>query len=333
MALVARGDDVDVVAIGEVERDSLFRVASITKTVTAAAVLLLVEDGAVALDDPIARFLPELAAPVVVRAPESDPGDVVPIARPILVEDILTFLAGWGFPSDFSLPAVQLLSSEVMAWGRPEPFASSQEWVDGLARVPLLRQPGEAWLYNTCSDLQGVLIERASGGTLADFLAERVFVPLGMTDTAFFVPEAKRARLAPVHTADGGPGHDDVPYAEPGFASGAGGLVSTADDWLRFGRMLLADGGGLLSPESVRRMTSNHISRAQSDEAAIFLEGEGWGYGGSVRADGRFGWVGGSGTTAHILPASGTVAILLTQVPMTGPTPTPLMRDFWAAAT
>jgi CubicO group peptidase (beta-lactamase class C family) len=332
VGLIAREGDVEVVAFGAAERDSLFRIASITKPITAAAVMLLVDEGRIALDDPIERLVPELASPVVVRTPESPVHDVVKVVRPILVADVLDSRAGWGFPSDFSLPAVQLVFQEVFTWGRSEPFASSQEWIDGLARVPLLYQPGEAWLYNVCSDLQGVLIERASGLELDNFLAERIFEPLGMRDTAFHVPAAKRSRLVPAYAADGEPLPDDVPSWPPGFASGAGGLVSTADDWLRFGRMLLAGGGGLLSRESLDRMTTNHLTEAQRSAAHLFLEGEGWGFGGSVRADGRYGWVGGSGTSAHVLPATGTVAILLTQVQMAGPTPAPLMRDFWAVA-
>ena len=123
----------------------------------------------------------------------------------------------------------------------------------------------------------------------------------------------------------------------PAFPSGAGGLVSTVDDWYRFGRMLLRDGGGLLSPESLRRMMTDHLTPAQRDAGRLFLEGQGWGYGGSVdvaRIDpwnvpGRYGWVGGTGTAAHVVPATTSVTILLTQVQMSGPTPPAVMRDFW----
>lgn len=123
----------------------------------------------------------------------------------------------------------------------------------------------------------------------------------------------------------------------PAFPSGGGGLVSTADDWLAFARLLLEGGGGLLSPASVSRLTSNHLSAVQRERARLFLEGQGWGYGGQVdvapldrwNVPGRYGWVGGTGTTAHVVPATGTVTILLTQVAMENPTPTPLMRDFW----
>jgi CubicO group peptidase (beta-lactamase class C family) len=332
VALVAQDGDVEVATYGDAERDTIFRVASVTKPMTAAAVMLLVDGGSVALDDPIGRWFPELAEPVVLRTPASALDDVVPAARPITVEDVLTFRAGWGFPSDFSLPGVQAIFQYVMTWDRPEPFSGSNEWVDGLTHVPLLAQPGELWLYNTCSDLQGVLVERVTGDPFAAFLAERILEPLGMVDTAFHVPADKRTRLADGYSADGEPEPFDTPQEPPAFASGAGGLHSTVDDLLAFGRMLLAGGGGIVSRESVRLMTTNHLTDEQRAASTLFLEGEGWGFGGAVRDDGRYGWVGGSGTTAHVHPATATVAVLLTQVQMTGPTPPDLMRDFWAAS-
>jgi CubicO group peptidase (beta-lactamase class C family) len=324
-ALVARGDDVEVAAAGEIAPDSIARIASITKPITAAALMLLVDDGLMALDDPIARWLPELAAPRVVRTPESALDDVVPAARPISVEDLLTFRAGWGFPSDFSLPAVVELFQKLPVFGTQ---LTPEEWLATLAEVPMLRQPGEAWLYNTCSDIQGVLIARVAGMPLPQFLAERVFEPLGMTDTAFYVPAEKLDRLPPVHGT-----FDPERWAEPPvFASGAGGLVSTLADWHRFGRMLLADGDGLLTAGSVGLITTDHLTQEQRDASTLFLEGDGWGYGGAVAADGRYGWVGGTGTSAHVVPSTGTVGVLFTQVEMTGPTPTPLMREFWRYA-
>ena len=193
-ALVARAENVEVVAQGELEADSIVRLASITKPITAAAVMLLVDEGLVALDDPIARWLPELASPRVVRTPQSAIDDVVAVARPITVEDVLSFRAGWGFPSDFSLPAVAELFQRLPVFG---PREAPDEWLATLARVPMLRQPGEAWLYNTCSDVQGVLIARVSGRPLPEFLAERIFEPLGMSDTGFHVPREKLDRLPP----------------------------------------------------------------------------------------------------------------------------------------
>lgn len=357
VALVARGDRVVVEAVGSLDveggapmaRDSIFRIASIGKPVVAAAVMMLVDDGAIGLDDPVDRWLPELAKPTVVRTPASPVDDVVPARRPITVADLLSSRAGWGFPSDFTLPQVQALFTVQPDGRRPDALPSPDTWLADLARVPLLYQPGEAWLYNTCSDLQGVLISRVADRPLPEFLAERVLEPLGMKDTAFTVPASERGRFARYYRPDdeGGltlvDGPDGEWSAMPAFPSGAGGLASTADDWLAFARMLLADGTvagrSLLSADSVRRMTTNHLTPAQRDIGALFLEGQGWGYGAQVdiaptdpwNVPGRYGWTGGTGTTGHLVPSTGTVALLLTQTGMTGPTPTPLMRDFWRA--
>src|SRR5215475_9852684 len=266
VGLVARGGKVEVQAVGssdadgssQMARDSIFRIATITKPITAAAMMMLVEDGRIALEDPVGRWLPELAAPTVVRTPASPVGDVVPAARPITVADLLTFRAGYGFPSDFSLPVVGLLFSELKQ-GPPQPqtVAAPDEWMAALSRIPLLHQPGEAWLYNTCSDILGVLIARVSGSSLPEFLAERLFEPLGMVDTGFEVPAGKLDRFTSYYRTDPAGGLElvDAPDGQwsspPAFPSGAGGLVSTVDDWQCFARMLLAGSAGdspLLSP-------------------------------------------------------------------------------------
>jgi CubicO group peptidase (beta-lactamase class C family) len=357
VALAAVGDQIEVQAVGfaDVEgtrpmaRDSIFRIASITKPVTAAAVMMLVGDGQIGLDDPVRRWLPELASPVVVRTPASPVEDVVPAVRPVTVADLLTFRAGYGFPSDFSLPAVGLLFSELKQ-GPPQPqlVPAPDEWMATLSRIPLLCQPGEAWLYNTGSDILGVLIARVCGRPLPEFLAERLFDPLGMVDTGFEVPPGKLSRFTSFYRTDpaGGVELVDAPDGQwsspPAFPSGAGGLVSTVDDWHRFARMLLAggsaDGRQLLSAASVRQMTTDQLTQSQRDASRLFLEGQGWGFGGSVDVEaidpwnvpGRYGWVGGTGTAAHITPSTGAVTILLTQLETPGPTPPALMRDFWA---
>ncbi|MFG3239765.1 serine hydrolase domain-containing protein [Streptomyces sp. NPDC048157] len=362
VGLVARGDRVEVAAVGYADvggtvpmaRDSIFRIASMTKPVTAAAAMVLVDEGRIALDEPVRQWLPELAAPMVVRTPASPVDDVVPAERVITVADLLTFRAGYGFPPDFSLPAVRLLFSELKQGAlRPQEVAAPDAWMAALSGIPLLHQPGAAWLYNTCSDILGVLIARVSDRSLPEFLTERLFEPLGMADTGFAVPPAGADRFTSLYrTAPEGDGLrlSDAPDGQwssvPAFASGAGGLVSTVDDWYAFARMLLAEGhagkGGrrLLSAESVRLMTTDHLTRAQRDGGAMFLEGQGWGYGGSVDVEavepwnvpGRYGWVGGSGTAGHLTPATNTVALLLTQLEMTGPTPPTPVREFWKYA-
>ncbi|QKV79276.1 serine hydrolase [Amycolatopsis sp. Hca4] len=357
VALVARGEQVEAAAVGSADvegtvpmaRDSLFRIASLTKPITAAAVLLLVDDGELALDDPIARWLPELAAPVVVRTPDGPVDDVVPAVRPVTVADLLAFRCGYGLAADMTLPAVDLLL-QVLGHPAASPRALSPDaWLAALAQVPMLHQPGEAWLFETGSDLQGVLIARASGRPLPDFLAERLFEPLGMADTGFTVPTAALGRFTSAYRrGEDGLRLIDSPEgrwsAPPPFPSGAGGLVSTADDLLAFARFLrdggTAAGHRLLTPESVHRMTTDHLTPAQRAAARPFLRGQGWGYGGSVDVDpqepwevpGRYGWVGGAGTALHLVPSTGTVSVLLTQVELTSPEPTPLMKQVWTYA-
>jgi CubicO group peptidase (beta-lactamase class C family) len=359
VGLVARGDHTEVAVAGSVAtggapmaRDSIFRLASITKPITAAAVMTLVEEGQLGLDAPVGHWLPELAEPKVVRTPASAVDDVVPATRPITVFDLLSSQAGYGFASDFTLPAIQRLFSVQKDGREVASFPPPDTWIAELAQIPLLYQPGDAWLYDTCSTLQGILIARVAGQSLPGFLAERIFAPLGMTDTAFEVPAAKRDRFTSYYQT--GPGGElelaDGPggqwSTQPAFPLGNGGLAGTAGDWLAFARMLLAGGtaaGGkrLLTADSVRLMTTDHTTPRQREIGQLFLEGQGWGFGGSVditpidpwNVPGRYGWVGGTGTSAHITPSTGTIAILLTQVAADSPVPPQWMRDFWHHAT
>lgn len=320
-------------------RDTIFRIASLTKPITAAAVLMLVEDGVLDLNSPVDRWLPEIASPVVVRTPASPVDDVVPSARPITVYDLLTSQAGWGWPSDFSLPAIQALFSVQLDGREVQSFPATDEWMAALAKVPMLYQPGESWLYDTCSTLQGVLVGRVTG-SLPDFLAERVFAPLGMSDSGFTVTDVDR--FTSFYKAGALADPPDGQWSTmPAFPLGSGGLAGTVDDWLAFARMLLAGGvgptGRLLSADSVRLMTTDHTTPAQREIGELFLEGQGWGMGGSVdiaptepwHVVGRYGWVGGTGTSAHIVPSTGTVAIMFTQAGMDDPVPTTWMREFW----
>jgi CubicO group peptidase (beta-lactamase class C family) len=352
-ALAAGPGGTEIAAVGEATMggadmtpDSIFRIASITKPITAAAVLALIDDGVLAFGDPVSRWLPELAAPSVVRTPTSPVDDVVPAERPITVEDLLVSRAGYGFASDFSLPAVQALFAVQRDGREVASFPPPDVWLAELARVPMAYQPGEAFLYDTCSTLQGILVARASEQSFPDFLAERFFGPLGMTDTAFEVPAAKRERFTSYYRrTDDGFELADAPDGQwstlPPHPLGNGGLASTARDWLAFGRMLLsggdAPGGRVLSASSVRRMTTDHTTPAQRKIGELFLDGQGWGYGGAVdiaatgpwTVPGRYGWVGGSGTTAHVIPSAGTVAIMLTQVGADSPVTPEWMRAFW----
>ncbi|WP_405463818.1 beta-lactamase family protein [Streptomyces anulatus] len=362
VALVSRGGRTEVAAAGTaglagsapMRRDSLFRIASITKPIVAAAAMTLVEDGLIAPADPVAAWLPELAAPLVVRTPQSPVDDVVSAVRPITLLDLLTFRAGYGFPSDFSLPAVAPLFAELKQ-GPPQPQAvpAPDAWMAALSRIPLLHQPGDGWLYSTCSDILGVLIARVADRPLPAYLAERLFEPLGMTDTGFAVEPTALDRFTSYYRAGADSGDDpvlvDAPDGQwnspPAFPSGAGGLVSTVDDWAAFGRMLLAgglndDGRRVLDAESVRQMITDHLTPGQRAASGLFTEGQGWGFGGAVDVEiaapwnvlGRYGWVGGTGTTAHIVPSTGAVAVLLTQMEMSGPAAPQVMRDFWTYA-
>ena len=344
VALVARGDEVTVAVAGEqspggppMARDSLFRLASITKPIMAAATMALVDRGRFALDDPVARWLPELAAPIG-AAPASTARSTTwcPRSGPITVRHLLTFQGGHGFPSDFSVPAVAPLFED-LGQGSPQPQAvvAPDEWMARLARIPLLHQPGEGWTYNTGSDVLGVLLARAEGAPLGDVLADTVLDPLGMDDTGFSVPADALGRMTSWHRRDPDTGElelidppDGQWATEPEFPSGAGGLVSTADDWLAFGRMLLAGGthGGrrVLSAEAVDQMTT---TQAEAEPDSPFLQGQGWGFGGSVDrvvqepwdVIGRYGWVGGTGTAAHVIPSRDAVVIWLSQVELLGP--------------
>ncbi len=358
VALVARGDDVELATAGATEptepggsrpiaRDTLFRIASLTKAVTAALAMQLIEEGLIGQDDPISRWLPELAGPMVVRTPDGPLDDLVPAHRPITVADLLTSRAGWGFPDDFTWPAVGALF--VRGWQQyglqPQLIPAPDEWVKDLSGVPLLYQPGERWLYNTCSDILGVLMARATRMTLPDLMAERVFDPLGMTETSF----AARPDQLDRFTAYYRPGPDGMTLADPptgqwssvpAFPSGAGGLVGTIDDYLAFARTLLPGGSNRLSPQSLQMILSNHLTAEQRAAATRFLDGQGWGSGGAVdvaetepwNVVGRYGWTGGTGMTAHVIPATNTVSILLSTTAMPDPAATPLQKAFWTYA-
>lgn len=339
VALVRRGGETEVAWVGErsvggaaMTRDSLFRIASITKPVVAAATMVLVERGVLGVDESVARLLPELAEPKVLRAVGGPVDDVVPGERAITVRDLLTLRGGHGFPADFGAPVVQLLTERLCQGPqRPGAMPSPDEWMARLREVPLLHQPGEGWTYNTGSEILGVLLARAAGTTLGELLTETVLEPLAMTDTSFWTGEVDRMTSL-YQRGDDGFELVDPPEGQwaspPRFESGAGGLVSTVDDWCAFGRMLLGggthDGRQVLTPESVRLMTTSHV---EGEPDNPFLDGQGWGFGGGVdvrRRDpwnvpGRYGWVGGTGTAGYVIPSTETVVVWLSQVELNGP--------------
>jgi CubicO group peptidase (beta-lactamase class C family) len=356
VALVARGGDVRVEALGvqgtsgaPMRRDSIFRGASITKPLTAALTMALVDDGRVDLDAPVAGLLPELAAPRVLRERDGGLDDTVEADRPITVRHLLTGTAGHGFAT-WESPVIGLLMERLgQAADDIHAVPEPDEWMRRLGQIPLMHQPGEGWTYNASYDVLAVLLGRALGQGFDELMAERLLEPLGMVDSGFHVPFDRLDRFTTMYSRDNDGAlqvSDDVDgvfTTEPAFASGSGGLVTTADDWLAFGRMLLAGGEGprgrVLSEESVRQMTSDQITAEHRELGGFFLDGQGWGFGGGVDTElldvwnvvGRYGWVGGTGTSAYVYPNSGTVAVLLTQVGLADPM-LELLQAFWTVS-
>lgn len=326
------------------QRDAIFRIASLTKPLVAAATMALVDRSRVTLEDRVAEWLPELKDPVVMRHPHGPVDDVVACERPITIRHLLTLQGGHGLVSDFDLPVIQLLLNDLhQGPPRPQKAPTADEWMRRLAAVPLLHQPGEGWTYNTGSDVLGVLLARVEGSSLINVLTETILGPLGMTETGFSVHRSDIHRLASAYRMgnDGRIELTDAPNGQwaspPRFQSGAGGLVSTVDDYLKFTTMLIAGTVGdettPISRESIRMMMTPH---ARAEPGNIFLDDQAWGFGGSVDIDmrqpwnvvGRYGWIGGLGTAAYVIPSSGTAAIWLSQLEMQGPDDFETMSSF-----
>jgi CubicO group peptidase (beta-lactamase class C family) len=348
----AFGDD------GPMKRDSLFRIASLTKPVAAAGAMLLVDEGRLRLEDSVEDLLPELAQRRVLVSLESDLDDTVQAIRPITIEDLLTFKLGFGVilapPDTYPIQtAEQELGLVTLGPPWPPPPYSSDEWMRRFATLPLICQPGEQWLYNTGIQVLGVLLERASGMSLEAFLKERIFEPLQMRDTGFSVPVSERGRQTTAYAPDPESGQlsvwdavDDSYWSRPpAFANASGWLVSTIDDYWAFVQMLLAGGElageRILSKESVELMTRDHLTRKQRVTSHLFLGGNSsWGLGMAVPAIGTesdgiprgFGWDGGSGTTWRSDTMTGLTGILFTQRAMTSPQPPEIFLDFWKGA-
>jgi CubicO group peptidase (beta-lactamase class C family) len=273
------------------------------------------------------------------------------------VRDLLAFTCGIGIlmipPRTY--PIQRAIDDLELGQGYPRPQVAPppDEWMRRLGTLPLIYQPGERWVYNTGSDIQGVLIARASGQPLETFLRERIFDPLGMRDTGFSVPSSKRDRFTTSYLVDplaNGLALCDAPDGQwstpPKFPSGAGGMVSTVDDYLAFAEMMLGRGARgrvrVLKEQSVDEMTRGQLTAAQRDASNDFVNyfvEHDWALGVSVvtghddaGGPGTYGWDGGFGTTWRNEPSTGTATILLTQRAMPSPIPPPVYRDFWRSA-
>ncbi|MGZ0145692.1 serine hydrolase domain-containing protein [Kribbella sp. WER1] len=348
LAVLARRGEVHVEAVGGLSFDSgspamatdtIVRLASMSKPLAAACAMTLVEECALRLDDPIDDLVPELAEMRVLADPLGPLEDTVPAARPITVRDVLAFTLGTGM-----VPEPAPISDALDNLGAPP----LDEWVALLGKVPLVHQPGERWLYDTGSDVLGVLIQRATGKTFGTALRERVFEPLGMKDTGFSVDPASIDRFATAYDHEDGPSGavvQDVPATgrwsrPPVFEGGSGGLVSTAEDYLTFASALLAGGTQVLSPAAVALMTSSQLTREQRAVSGFYpgyFASTSWGLGVGIVTDrthlgpsvGSYGWNGFYGTSWYNDPAEELTAILIQQRAHAGDPLHAFQRDFW----
>jgi CubicO group peptidase (beta-lactamase class C family) len=364
VTLLARGDEVHVDTIGTaaftdrapLERSTIFRIASLTKPITAVAAMALIEAGDLRLDQVVDDLLPELADRRVLRAVDAELDDTVPANRSITVEDLLSYRFGIGSvmapPGSYPYQRAEADLGLQSIGGPPWPPVTHDvdSWIAALGTLPLLHQPGERWLYNTSGQVLGVLLARATGDDLETVIRERVLDPLGMIDTSFTVPTEKLPRLATAYAPD--PETDALSVLDdpadswwstpPSFPDGSGWLVSTIDDYWTFVAMILSGGtlhgARILSPESVTLMTTDRLTASQREGTEVFLgPDDAWGLGLAVPATGTaaplpsgIGWDGGIGTTWRSNPASGVTGIALTQRAVNSPVITPVMADFWA---
>lgn len=364
VTLVSRRGETHVDCVGALsfggapmQRDTLFRITSMTKPMVAAAAMTLVESCKLRLDEPVDDLLPELANRKVLRTPESPLDDVVPAKRSITLRDILSYRMGLGMlfapPETPILRAVE--ASETFCIGPPKPRTklSPDEWMRRLGELPWMHQPGEGWLYNTSGMVLGVLVARASGKPLEAFLRDAIFEPLGMKDTSFQVAKEQRARFATSYWPNPKTSvlevHDEpdgVWSDAPAFPDAAAGLVSTVDDCLAFGRMMLGkgtyEGRRVLSRMSVETMTSDQLPSSVKASSKFFFEEwerRTWGFGMQIvtqrddlaSSPGAFGWDGGYGTAFQADPREDLVTLLMTQ--RAGfPERNPVYRDFRTAA-
>ncbi|MEU6097608.1 serine hydrolase domain-containing protein [Streptomyces sp. NPDC047079] len=325
-----------------VETDTLWRMYSMTKPVTSVAALILLEEGRFGLDTPVADFLPAFAEPRVYVDGSGADIRTRPAQRPILVRHLLTHTAGLTFGFYHTHP-VDALYREAGIESSVVPGTDLAETCEAYARLPLQFEPGSQWNYSVATNVLGRLVEVVSGRDLHDFLAERIFAPLGMEDAGLWVTEEQAPRLAELYGETEGGGITPVPglpvHGRPRLLSGSGGMVSTAYDYHRFMEFLRRrgelDGIRLLSADTVAAMTSNHLpggADLRSYGSAAHREpgkaGLGFGLGVSVVTDpaitqspavrGAFGWSGVATTTFWVDPAHELTVLFLTQLRPTG---------------
>ena len=323
VTLVARhGKIVHFNAVGQldtqktdsIQKNSIFRIYSMTKPVTGVAMMMLYEEGKWQLNDPVSKYIPEFARMKVIVGKNDDGTPKVEDARrSMTMRELMTHTAGLGYVLNPLSPVDKMIiDGNVLNAAAP-----LQTMIDGLAKIPLLAQPGTRWSYSIAVDVQGYLVEKLSGQSFADFTRTRIFEPLGMKDTAFYVPQEKLSRLAKVHMGAGASLKVDVnrpdPAVVPQGASGGGGLFSTAMDYARFCEMLLRGGQlrgvRLLAPRSVEMMRTNHVN---PEPLKTMPPGTGWGMDFQVVTDaaaagepvtnGTFSWWGIAGTWFWIDP-------------------------------
>jgi CubicO group peptidase (beta-lactamase class C family) len=353
VVLVAAGDDVYIEAFGKlavggapVQRDSLFRIASTTKPITAAATLAVIDEGLVGLDEPVDRLLPELAGRRVLKRMDGPLDETVPAERSITTRDLLTFTFGFGmvvemFGGHEPWPVVRAsdeLKLSTIGPGLPDVQPDPDTWIAGLGSLPLLAQPGERWMYNTGASVLGVLLARATGQPFGDVLRTRLFEPLGMRDTALWTSEIDRLATAYRATPEGLVVWDEPDgqwSRPPAFGDGACGIVSTAEDVLAFSRMLLAGEAGVLPTAGVREMTRDQLTDDQKSFGGLgptFFENKSWGYCQAVYDGGAFGWNGGFGTSWVADPSHDLTIIVMSQRAFESPDLPVAHREIHAAA-
>jgi CubicO group peptidase (beta-lactamase class C family) len=360
VALVSRKGTDHVDAIGSlsiggpsVQRDTIFRISSMTKPITAAATMILVEEGKLRLDEPVDGLLPELANRQVLKRVDSSVDDTEPAHRPITVRDLLTFRMGFGYLFAMEEYPIHRAAAEAgLGPGAPRPSAdpAPDVFMKRLGTLPLIYQPGTSWLYNTSAEVLSVLIARASGQAFDVVLSERLFEPMGMTDTGFSVPAAKLGRLATSYMTNLQTRALEVYDAAesgdwsrpPVFPNGAGGLVSTADDYLLFAKMLMNGGRHgkvrILSRPSIELMTTDQLTpqqKARSGFGPDSFADHGWGFclqiatrRTQLASVGSYGWSGGMGTLWESDPREELIMILMSQRGWESSTPGGVFVDF-----